>query len=363
MRVSNRWIIGAITLVFLMIHVPGCGKGGNSEAIEPATTQVEGSARPTNVVVHRITTEDVEEVFTLPGNIEAWEDLTLSLEQSGPIRWIGPREGERLKKGEAILRIDPETLKSQHDKNQTEYDLKKKHLERVEQLLREELVSQKQYDDARLTFESAKASLTQSRIALEKSTLVSPIDGILDRLLVDRGEFGNIGTPAAVVVQVDRLKVIVDVPEKDVTATRVGQKVTVLQAEVKGAAGIGRPGKVIHVTYRADDMTRTYPTKIEMDNRDMWYRPGMIVRVRFIRRILNDVIAIPLYAIVDREGDKFIFVVENGMAVRRLVHLGPIVEGKAVIHGGIQVGEDLVVKGQQLLTDGGPVRLVKNGQL
>ena len=234
-----------------------------------------------------------------------------------------------------------------------------KHLERLRQLLDEKLVSQKSYDDALQGVEIAKANLTQSKIALEKSTLVSPIDGILDDLMVDRGEYGTVGKPAAVVVQVDRLKVLVDIPEKDVAVTRVGSRVKVLTAEVRGRDASGRKGEVIHVSYRANEMTRTYLAKVAISNRDGLLRPGMIVRTRFVRRILKNVLTAPLYAVIDRDGEKFVFVTENDTAVERQVRLGPIINGRVVIFGGIQEGEDLIVKGQQLLTDGSPVTIVE----
>ncbi|UCF30610.1 MAG: efflux RND transporter periplasmic adaptor subunit [bacterium] len=351
-------IASAVLSIILTASLTGCGRDGRSEGPGSSNDQGPNEVRPKNVVVQVTTLETVEETLTLPGTVEAWEDLTLSLEQSGTIRWIGPTEGDSLAADEPVIRIDTDTLESELDRKQTEYDLKKKNLDRVESLFKEELVSQKQYDDARLAFEVAKVDLTQSRIDLEKSTLRSPIDGILDRLLVDRGEYGTVGMAAAVVVQIDRLKVIVDVPEKDVPHTAVGQKVTVLPAEVKGVDGLGVTGRIIHVGYKADPITRTYRTKIEITNPGRRYRPGMIVRIRFVRRVHENALAVPLYAIVDREGEKFVFVVENGVAIKRLVHLGPVVNGKVVVYGGLQKGEQLVIKGQQLIMDGNPVNLV-----
>jgi len=311
-----------------------------------------------NVAVKVLEQEDVEEIFTLPGTLEAWENLTLSLEQAGPIVWIGPSEGDRLKAGDEILRMDKEALLSQHARNETDFDIRNKQFERADALLKDQLISERERDEVYQAFQSANTSLTETRIALEKSTLISPIDGILDRLLVDRGEYGNTGTPAAVIVKVDKLKVVVDVPEKDVPYTKTGQRVMVLPAEVNRKVA-GRRGRIIHVSYLANEATRTYRTKVEIGNSDGFLRPGMIVRVKFVRRVLKDAIVIPLYAILDKDGQKFVFVVEDGTAVRRQVRLGPIINGTVVIYGGIQVGEHLVVKGQQLVVDGGPVAVIE----
>ena len=150
-----------------------------------------------------------------------------------------------------------------------------------------------------------------------------------------------------------------DVPEKDVSYVKSGQMVKVLTAEVN-VSGIGRRGKIIHVSYLADRNTRTYRTKVSIDNSDGFLRPGMIVRVKFVRNVIQDSLVVPLYAVIDREGVKYVFVEEDGTAVKREVHLGPIINGKVVVFGGIQEGERLVVKGQQLLLDGGPVKVVED---
>jgi len=372
MKNGGRKSVVAGLLVLFVVIVVGAGvfmrkdetksRPAEAEAVEvEAVVEMEPDtdSKAVNVAIRVLEPEDVEETFTLPGTLEAWEEITLSLEQPGAIVWIGPREGDRLKAGDEILRIDKEAILAQHAKNGTDYDIRKKQLERADTLLGEQLISERERDEVYQAFQSASTNLTETRIALEKSTLVSPIDGILDKLFVDRGEYGNIGTSAAVIVKIDKLKVLVDVPEKDVAYTKTGQRVTVLPADVNGG-GIGRRGRIINVSYLASEATRTYSTKIEIDNRDGFLRPGMIVRVRFVRRVIKDALLVPLYAVIDREGEKFVFVEEDGTAVRRQVRLGPIVSGNVVVFGGIQAGEHLVVKGQQLLIDGGSVAIIED---
>jgi membrane fusion protein (multidrug efflux system) len=352
-------LVVVISVAAAVVVRKGKTRSQATEALPATETAVQIEKQPVNVAIDVLVPRDVEETFTLPGTLEPWENLTLSLEQPGSIVWIGPSEGDRLKAGDEILRIDKETLLSQHASNGTDYDIRKKQLERADSLLKEQLISERERDDVYQAFQNANTSLTETRIALEKSTLFSPINGILDRLYVDRGEYGNVGTPAAVIVRIDKLKVVVDVPEKDVSFTRTGQKVVVMQGGVN-SKGVGRPGKIIHVSYLANEMTRTYRTKVEIDNRDGFLRPGMIVRVKFVRRKIKDAIVVPLYAVLDRDGEKSVFVVEDGTAVRREVRLGPIINGKVVVYGGVQETESLVVKGQQLLLDGGPVKVIED---
>ena len=333
------------------LTLTGCSNGEETEAQTPSSPR----EKVTNVALSTVVRQDIQETFTLPGTLEAWEDLTLAAEMAGPVRWIGPKEGDRLKKGDAILRIDPERREAELTRDQIEFELQQKHLERRRTLVERGLVSQQEYEDARKTFEQAQARLLLSKVALDKSTLRSPVDGVLDRLLVDRGEYVSDGDPAAVVMQVNRLRALVDVPEKEILDLAVGGKALVFTAPVRGGSSPGLDGEIIHLSYGADPATRTYLAKIAMDNSAETLRPGMIVQVVFSRRELTQVIAVPLYALVDRDGVKVVYVEQGGKAQLRPVKVGPIVGDLAVIAEGLRAGEQLIVKGQHLVNDGASV--------
>lgn len=350
MRISLfRQVPGAVILAALLT-LSGCGKGSQpEEGPSPAPPKV------TNVTVRTVQAEDLRETFTLPGTLEAWEDLVLAAELAGAVHWIGPREGDRVRKGEPILRIDPETMEAGLARDQADFELQRRQLERMEQLAGQKFVSQQEYDQARRAFEVAEADLRRSRVALEKSTLRTPVDGIVDCWHVDCGEYVTAGTPVASVVQVDRLKVLVEVPEKDVPFLRTGDRVRLIPAAITGPALPERAGEIIHLAFKAAPLTRTYLAKVAVDNQAGELRPGMIVRVRLTRQQLSGVIAVPLFSVVDRDGEKVVYVEEGGVARVRPVTLGPVIGERAVVAGGLKGGERLIVQGQQLITDGAPV--------
>lgn len=309
------------------------------------------------VAVEELVAEDLDESLTLPGTLEAWEDLTLAAELPGMVKAIGLREGDRVVRGEVIARIDPEAQEAELIKAQADLSLQKKNLARLEQLLAERFVSQKEVDETRKTLEVARAELHLATVDLEKSILRSPIDGILDRLFVDRGEYVTPGTPVALVVQVDRLKALVEVPEKDVPYLQLGQPVQVVPASIDGAVWPSLPGEVIHVAYKADPMTRTFVAKVAVDNPDGRLRPGMILRVVLARRSHSQVITVPLAAVMEREGGKVVLVEQDGVARLRVVTPGPVVGDRLLIRDGLVAGERLIVRGQQLVADGAKVRV------
>lgn len=343
--------------LLLILLLAGCAQEGPDESVPetPATVEV----KLTNVVVETVTTRDLRELLTLPGSLEAWEDLLLAAEIDGPVRWRGPQEGERVRFGEPLLRIDSDSRQAALDRARSEAELRTVSRDRLRRLRDEKLISPQEYDNAAAAQDAAAAELRQAQVALEKSTLYAPINGVLDKWLVDRGEYVTAGMAVAELVQVDRLKVLLEVPEKDVQFLSLGEKVSLTPAQVNQTGGEEFAGEVIHLAYKADPLTRTYTAKVEVANGGGRLRPGMIVRVSALRRELPGAITIPLHAVVDQEGRKLVYVAEEGTARQRDVRLGSVIDGRVVVEEGLSPGEALLVKGQHLVNDGSPIVIVE----
>ncbi|WP_305043886.1 efflux RND transporter periplasmic adaptor subunit [Geoalkalibacter sp.] len=338
----------AAILLAAVLGLSGCGSDSTAQTeIKDTTPQ-----KVVSVTLETLDSVDLAETFTLPATLEAWEDLTLAAEIAGPVRFIGPREGDRVAKGQVILRIDSEARQADLARAKAEFEVQQSHLNRMIRLRDEQIVSPQEYEDARRNFEVARSALRSAEVALSKSELRSPVAGIVDRLLVDRGEFVAEGTPVAEVVQVDRLQAIVEVPEKDVHFLRIDQDVDVMPARILGDAGELMRGKLFYLAFKADPVTRTYRAKVSVNNADGQLRPGMILRVRFLRQEFRQVLAVPLYAVMERGGGTLAFVEDNGVARARPVVTGSIIGDRVIILQGLEVGEKLIVRGQQLLEDG-----------
>lgn len=344
----------ATVLACLLTLLSGCSP---EDGPSPPPSPQQPDVKSTTVRVQTISPQDLEEPISLPGSLEAWEDLTLAAEVAGPIDQVGPDEGEQIKTGETILTIDSVSLRANLEKAKADAELKRATMQRLARLAAENLVSQQEHDNSVTAFEAARQDLELARITLDKSSVRSPINGILDRRFVERGEYIKVGDPVALVVQVDRLKALVDVPEKDVRYLYPGEAVRVIQTQIDTGEELQRPGKLVHLAYKADPLTRTYRAKVEVDNRDGQLRPGMIVRIEALRRHHKDAIAIPLYAVVDLDGRKVAFVEEDGKAVLHPLTIDRVIDDQAVILKGLEIGQRLIVRGQQLLADGNAVEV------
>ena len=344
-------IIGFLSFCLLS----GCSRQEDSAA--------QTAVRPEKVVsvnIEQIALDDLTETFTLPATLEAWEDLTLAAEIAGSVRKIHFKEGDRVQAGKILLEIDPETIKSYLYRDQQNVTVIERKLKRYRQLETDGLISKQELDDLQNGLTAAKATLQTTKLQLAKSFPQAPVSGIIDRLYIDRGEYVDPGKPLLRLVQIDKLKVIVDVPEKDVSFLKVGQQVEIIAAAINTYASIPIVGIIEFISFSANDVTRTYRTKIVIDNNSAKLRPGMIVRAKFVRQQLEQVISVPLYAVMDRDGEKIVFLAEDGFAKKVKVSIGSSIGQRVVVRQGLTVNQSLIVKGQQLLVDGARIDVGEN---
>lgn len=349
MRNTSYLILGML----LALVLPGCSP--DESEVPPVAPPV----KEVQVEVLKVAPRNLVEDFTLPGSLEAWQDLLLAAEIAGPVEEVLVEEGAAIHQGDELVRIDTLTLQAGQESARSEYELRKKTEDRLARLHAEQLVSTQEYDNAVSALRIAAANLRTADIMLEKAQLVSPLDGLLERRFVEPGEYVGAGDPLVRVVRIDKLKINVDVPEKDISFMKPGDRVVIEGTTTQGWGYDSLEGRISHAGYVGAAQTRTYPVRIEIDNPRGALRPGMIVRTRFVRRNLDQVLTVPLYAVVERDGGKYLFLRDGDLARQQQVVLGVTLNGKVVIREGLAPGDEVVVKGQQLLIDG--VRIALGG--
>lgn len=355
MKISKWLVLILVPGLLSFLLLSACRheeEGGASPVVRPE--------KVVPVTVEAIIPADLTETFTLPASLEAWEDLSLAAEIAGSVQKIHFKEGDRVQANDILLEIDPDTIKSYLHRDQQNVEVMARKFNRYQQLEAEGLVSQQELDDLLNGLTAARAALKTTKLQLEKSFPQAPVSGIVDRLYVDRGEYVDPGKPLLRLVQVDKLKVIADVPEKDVRFLKIGQQVEIIPASINTNSATGVSGRIDQIAVSANEATRTYRTKIVIDNRSAQLRSGMIVRAKFIRQQLKQVISVPLFAVMDRNGEKTVFLAENGVARKVNVITGSSIGERIVIEQGLAANQSLIVAGQQLLTDGARIEVGEN---
>ena len=341
------YIIAPIVMIALLavFMMTGCKDQENMAIAESNSREI--AAIPVTVAV--VEPVSIRDVVFLPGETEAFEDVTVAANAAGRVEWIGPREGQTVKKGALLVKIDVSAHKAALEHAKAACNLANDLCERRRRLYANKIIAKEELDQSETQLKLALTDLEQIKVRYNHGFPKSPITGIINHLYVDVGEYADIGKPIADIVNIDRIKINVRVPELDVRFVGKGQK-----TPIKIDAFAERPfiGTVEFVSFKADPATKTFLVRSVIDNPEHDIRPGMIGRVAFVRRLIPDAIAVPLFAIVDKGGERMVFIENEGVAESRTISIGVIEGGRVQITSGLKVGDHLIVKGHTEVEDG-----------
>jgi membrane fusion protein (multidrug efflux system) len=332
-------------LLVALIIVAGCGRSeGKIEA-----QQNQSQSKRVKVSVITIEPTPVKDVLVLPGETEAWQDVRLASETDGVVEWIDPKEGDAVREGQLIAQIEVSALKAALDQAEASFDLADKLYQRRKLLFERKVIANEELDRSQNERTLTLTRLRRAKVEYERGFLHSPINGVVNYLYVDVGEFVERGKPVADIVNVDKIKININVPELDVRYLRPRQKTMVT---VDAFPGRRLTGTIDFVAYKADPATKTFHVKVLIENPKREIRPGMIARVAFLRRVLPDALVVPLFALVDKGGERIVFVEKDGIAYARTVSIGVIEGDRIQITKGLEVGDHVIVSGQTEVEEG-----------
>ena len=335
-------VLTALMAAFVLL---GCQDQESMAIAENTSPEV--PAIPVSVeIVEPVTLRDV--IF-LPGETEASEDVKVAANTAGRVDWIGPREGQKVNKGDLLIKIDVSALKASLDHAEAAYKLAGDLYQRRRRLYDNKIIAREELDQSETQRTLALTDLEQIKVRYNHGFPRSPITGIVNHLYLDVGEYADIGKPIADIVNIDKIKINVRVPELDVRFIKKGQ-----QTSVKIDAFPDRTliGTVDFVSFKADPATKTFLVRSIIDNPGHDIRPGMIGRVAFVRRVISDAVAAPLFTLVDKGGERIVFVEKDGVAESRTISIGVIEGDRVQITSGLNAGDHLIVKGQTEVEDG-----------
>jgi RND family efflux transporter MFP subunit len=224
-------------------------------------------------------------------------------------------------------------------------------------------IAQAQADvvDAKAKVDVAKANVAKAQVFVDYTKIVSPYKGVVTKRNFHVGDFiraadqgGN--QPLLTVARTDLMRVIVQVPERDVPYTDVGDPATI---EMDALAGITLKGRVSRIANSEDRGTRTMRTEIDLENKNNRLRDGMFGRVTIVVEDGKDGLMVPSSSLVgDTKAKKFaVFVVRGGKIHRTPVEIGQDDGSRTEIVSGLSVDDDVILRATGDLTDGTPVEI------
>ncbi len=314
----------------------------------------QSAGRGISVEVIRIRPQDFSLTATYIGHLLPWERVSLRAELDGMAESADFEEGDRVGPDKVLVNISTERLKVRRDLARSDHEFAKSKYLRDADLFKRSLIPSSRLDQTRNRRDVAKFTLRLAEIELEKSTVRSPISGIVKSKGVEPGEYVNKGQLLAEVLDISRLRARVDVPEGEIRHLARGKEV---RLTLDALPGEEFSGIVKTVGLEADRSTRTFPVEVALENPRERLRPGMLTRVRVPLREYRNQVLIPRHAVLERERSRAVFVVRGGRALERTIRTGVASGGRLQVLDGLRSGDQVVVTGQQKLVHNEPVRI------
>ena len=307
-----------------------------------------------NVAIEMVEPTTVYDRFYISGRIEPWEAATLSAETRGKIEWQGVEEGELVEAGQELFKINRTSIQAQLDQARADAVLAEQELERARSLEREGLTATQEYERAMNQQVATAAALRLLEIEYARSVIVAPWDGVVDRVEKEAGEFVDIGTDLVHLVQVDRVKALLGVPEREITHVSAGDTVQLL---LDAYPDRDFEGAVYRIGTSADPVTRTFPVEVAVPNPEGLLKPGMLVRGAIVRQTYANAVTVPLFAVVSRSDSRVVFVEKDGVVHATAVELNAVQVDRVHVLSGLKAGDRVVVMGHRELSDGEAVQV------
>jgi len=326
-----------------------------------AQKQANETAAPralTNVVTLEMIPGLLQEKLSLPGVAKPWVSLNVVAEVTGKIISKKVWEGRRVKKGDVLAVIDKSDYKNAYNSALASYETAVTNEKRIKALVKKNFVTKSQLDDAVAMVKTTKAALDNAKLNLTRCTIVSPMSGVVDRIHIENGMYLGSGDPVAQILQMDKLKITVGIPESDVDAVR---KLKTFDMTIDALGEKSYTGTHHYFYKTSDTMARLYNLEIKVDNSDGQILPDMFARVNIIKQQDFSGLGVPMYSLDSRgEKDVGVFIEKDG-AVRYQPVLTGFQDGwKVQIPQGLDPGDKVVVIGHRIIEHGEKVHVTKS---
>jgi membrane fusion protein (multidrug efflux system) len=355
-RTSTRWRY--IALVALLIAVAGAVAWYAFGSAAP-TTPVAASLPPLELARVDIATVEprvLSRSLPLSGSMAPIVQATVKSKVGGEVEQVTVREGEEIKAGEVIARLDTRQLQAQYDrelaaveKATADRDLATLNRDKNRALLEQRFISQNTYESTESAYAASLASLklaqAQARLArinLEDAVIRAPFSGMVAERLVEPGEKVSPDSPIVSLVDLRQMVLEAAVPAQEIPSIRVGQKA---RFKVGGFGDREFEGIVQRINPVTVNGSRAITLYITVENQDRSLKGGMFAQGELVLESSAPVLSIPRSSIREESGVSVVYTLEDGKIGRRQVRVGRAIEGNdfVEVREGLAAGERIIV--------------------
>ncbi|MGZ5583571.1 MAG: efflux RND transporter periplasmic adaptor subunit, partial [Usitatibacter sp.] len=283
------------------------------------------------------------------GSLRSDETVILRPEVAGRVSQIQFREGERVAKGQVLIKLDDSVQQADLDRAKANHTLSKTKYERSIDLRNKGFISSQALDEADNNLKVAQADSELMTARISKTTIRAPFSGTIGLRLVSVGDYVKEGQDMVNLESIDPLKVDFRVPELALSQVANGQT---LQITLDALPDKAYDGRVFAINPLIDANGRSIVIRAQVPNKDGKLRPGMFARVRLFISGSRDTLVVPEEALFPLGDDKYVYKVVEGKATRQKIEIGQRREGRVEVVSGLGPDDVVVTAGVIKLREG-----------
>jgi len=325
---------------------------------------------PVPVRVATVEQQFVSEQISLVGSTAAAAESLVAAEVSGIVGTFNVKEGDFVKKGKLLAHLKDKELElrikgavAAREKTRANLENAVRELARSKKLKASNTIADSKYEEALYKQQALEQALLESEAEIEylqyqlkQKMILAPFDGYVAQEHTQIGEWVSAGGPVVSLLDLSRIRITVDVPERYAVLLNSGGEVKV---NIKSLSKDSIAGQIYAVLPQGNPDARSFAVRINLPNPEMKIKSGMEALVRFDLSEKKQALIVPKDAIVAAGNDRMVFVVRNNQAFPVPVKVTGYYDGHAGVEGPLQPQEQVVVRGNERLRPGQPVQIVE----
>ena len=349
MKIKKKYFVPVFLLILMVVVAWRIISAGSASDVRRQTAPA--------VTVERARRETIVATLHFTGDVLPIQQAGIYSKVGGTIERVFADMGEPVRKGDLLALIDTTELAQQSRQTAATYQKERLNYERTRELAARNLIATQELDNAEAAMKVAKANYEAAQTRLSYAGIAAPFGGFVTKRFLDPGA---VVTPNNVtlftLMDLDAMKVIISVLEKDIPLVTIGKKATIA---VDAFPGVDFTGKIRRFSEAVDLSTRTMAVEIDIPNADHRLKPGMYADVLLVVDEHDNALTVPSQSILSDGKGSFVFTVDGETARRRDIRAGGEQNGRTEILSGLDARELVVTAGQQFAKDGGQVIVQK----
>lgn len=307
----------------------------------------------------------VEVIQVVKGNIAADYSGTATLEPEadavivakieGIVKQIFAEEGNIVKTGEALAKLEDEQYKLELEKAEALLKKLSNDFQRNEALFKNKIISKDTYEQAKYDFHTQESTVGLARLNYTNTTIKAPFMGVIAERMIKTGNMVQKNQSTFRITGFNPLLALLHVPEKEMSKLKPGFPAKVSADAIPGTEFTG---KIIRISPVVDAGTGTFKVTVEINDKTMKLKPGMFARVNIVYDNHNDTLLVPKNTILEEDTESWVFLVKKDTVTKTKVVTGYKNKTHVEIISGLSPNDTIVTTGLSTLKDGTKVKVI-----